>query len=99
MTHYVFRNNVTGSVEFMDFTKMRSHTVMSELQALMDFFSFVQAQQKGREAILMTYSSYTTLPVLLQLVDRHGMDNILYKSFSAFCDIPALVSEVHPTQD
>ena len=92
------RNEVTGKVEFHDLAKMTSFEVVSEIQALMDLFEFLKLNN-CIGSILVTYSSYTTLPVLLQLVERHGLENIFYKMFSAHTDIQNILDELHPNND
>ena len=92
------RNEVTGKVEFHDLAKMTSFEVVSEIQALMDLFEFLKVNN-CIGSILVTYSSYTTLPVMLQLVERHGLENIFYKMFSAFTDIQNILDELHPNND
>ena len=92
------RNEVTGKVEYHNLAKMTSFEVVSEIQALMDLFEFLKANN-CRDSILVTYSSYTTLPVILQLVDRHGLENMFYQMFSAFSDIQNILDELHPNND
>ena len=92
------RNEVTGKVEFHDIAKMTSFEVVSEIQALMDLFEFLKVNN-CQGSILVTYSSYTTMPVILQLVERHGLENIFYKIFSAFSDVQNILDELHPNND
>ena len=92
------RNEVSGKVEYHNLAAMASYEVVSEIQALMDFFTFLKS--KGcKDSILLTHSSSTTLPVLLHLISRHGLENIFYKMFSAFCDIQTILEEIHPHND
>ena len=92
------RNHETGKVEYHCMSKMTSFEVMSEIQALMDLFTFLKTNN-CTDSILFTYSSYTSLPVLLQLVERHGLETIFYNMFTSFSDIQSLVSEVHKNND
>ena len=92
------KNEVTGKVEFHDLARMTSFEVVSEIQALMDLFEFLKVNN-CIGSILVTYSSYTTMPVMLQLVERHGLENIFYKMFSAYSDIQNILDELHPNND
>ena len=92
------KNEVTGKVLYHNLSKMASFEVISEIQALLDFFAFLKSNN-CTDSILVTYSSYTTLPIILQLVERHGLENIFYQMFSAYCDLPTLLDEIYPNND
>ena len=92
------RNERSGKIEFHNVSSMTTCEATSEIQALMDLFTFLKTHN-SRNSIMVTYSSYTTLPVVLQLVERHGLETIFYSMFSAYCDIHSLVTELHRNSD
>ena len=58
------RNNMTGKIEYRDLDQMTSREAVSEIQALLGFIEFLSSKH-CLDSVLLTYSSTTTLPVLL----------------------------------
>jgi len=93
----IARNAESGQLEFFHEQQKKKYPVMSEKEALLSLFSFVSSNQgiSGMQVsttTLFTYSSYSSLPILLQAVKRNDLEKEFYQTFTSFTDFHMVAS-------
>ena len=99
----ITRNVDSGLLEFFHEQQKKSYPVVTEMNGLLDLFNFVTSNQelsgmKVSKTTLLTYSSYSSLPVLLQAVKRNNVEQQFYETFSSFTDFHTVASQIEETK-
>ena len=92
-------NALTNKTEYLHLGQKVSYDVVSELQSLLSLFDFINTNKKCSKCLFFSYASYTTLPVLLQAVERHGLERQFYEIFTSYSDLQGLLMAMQPENE